>query len=176
MLDVSETFIYRSCPDSISRGWAALCKIINCSGHLTASGIPDEHEAGGPPCICRVLYDLQLVHLCAKTWNWTWHCAPQSLQSIQTILFWYNSGIGVFAISWSSLLHILDISQIDFEQTGHEYLQWCCISWTHSKCMVCPQGRTVISFIVSNRYSKHTGQLWCIALSTQQWASLINFE
>ena len=31
------------------------------------------------------------------------------------------------------------------------YWKWCSISFTHSKCIVCPHRKTVMSFVVSNR-------------------------
>lgn len=41
-----------------------------------------------------------------------------------TILFWYDSGIGVAAISMSNFSQTFDISQTDFEHRGHAYLIW----------------------------------------------------
>lgn len=35
--------------------------------------------------------------------------------------------------------------------------------------MVWPQRSTVVGSTLSNRYSKHTGQFWCIARSTHLW-------
>ena len=37
--------------------------------------------------------------------------------------------------------------------------------------IVCPHGSTVICFVESNRYSKQTGQFWCMLFSTHTWLS-----
>lgn len=123
-------------------------------------------QLAGPPLVLLVLYELQFRHFKATMWNRTSDLEPQSLQRIQINLFWYASGIGVSATCWSRISQYLDKSQIDFEHTGHVNLKCCSISFKQSKCIVCPQRNTLISFIESNRYSKQTGQLWCMALST----------
>lgn len=37
--------------------------------------------------------------------------------------------------------------------------------------MVWPQGSTVMGRTLSNRYSKHTGQFWCMLFCTHTWDS-----
>uniref|UniRef100_A0A2P2KUH5 Zinc finger protein n=1 Tax=Rhizophora mucronata TaxID=61149 RepID=A0A2P2KUH5_RHIMU len=75
-----------------------------------------------------------------------------------------------------TMLHQFKHSNVNLSKMNGAYRQCLCISFTHSKCIVCPQGNAVMSFIVSNRNSKQTGQSWCIAPSTQWCASFIDFE
>ena len=57
--------------------------------YLTIPVTLEEHEVVGLPCICLVLYELQLKHLWATMWNCTWEFTPQSLHSIHT---WFQTG------------------------------------------------------------------------------------
>lgn len=147
--------------------------ILQCKRYLHQSSsscrMPSWWKINQSFRVWRVLYDLQLRHFCPTTWYWTSEFAPQSLHRMQTILLWYDSGIGVAAISMSSFSHTFDISHTDLEQRGHAYCKCCCISFRQFTWIVWPHGKTLTTFVESNRYSKHTGQSWCIAPSTHGW-------
>lgn len=111
-----------------------------------------------------VIYNLMILN---SLLGWAWGVRL-------TILFWYGSGIGVAAISTSNFSHTFDMSQTDFEQSGHAYLQstvYSVVSWKTAT----NNNPELFNILTGNvlSFPPNTSDGWCVRRAKLLHRSLI---